>query len=60
MQTVREIRADWLAHLLSTEPADRAHTESAVRELYVASELSSPQHIFRFDSPLLRYGRSRY
>src|SRR5262249_55083132 len=46
-----EIRADWKARLLSTEPADRVAAESAPRGLYVASGFAPPRQFFWFDSP---------
>jgi hypothetical protein len=51
MRTVDEIRADWFACLLSTEPAERPCTESAQRELYSLADLTAPEHIFWLDSP---------
>jgi hypothetical protein len=51
MRTADEIRAEWLASLLSTEPADRPRTESALRDLYSLADLAPPEHFFWFDSP---------
>ena len=51
MPNTLETRADWLAALLSTEPADRPRTESTLRELYAASGVAIPEHFFWFDSP---------
>src|SRR5260370_19287919 len=51
MEPADEIRAEWLASLLSTEPADRPRTESALRDLYALADLAPPEHFFWFDSP---------
>ena len=51
MKTAAEIRAEWLAQLLSTAPIDRARAEAALRDLYQASDLAPPSHFFWFDSP---------
>jgi hypothetical protein len=51
MRTADEIRAEWLASLLSTEPADRPRTESALRDLYALADLAPPEHFFWLDSP---------
>jgi hypothetical protein len=51
MRTADEIRAEWLKSLLSTEPADRPRTESALRDLYALADLAPPEHFFWFDSP---------
>src|SRR5690348_7078037 len=51
MTSVPEIRAAWLAQLLSTAPADRAAAESAIRRLYVAAGFPEPRHFLWFDSP---------
>jgi hypothetical protein len=51
MKSALETRAEWLVILRSTEPADRARAEAALRELYVASELPAPGHFFWCDSP---------
>jgi uncharacterized protein DUF6745 len=51
MRTATEIRAEWLASLLSTEPADRPRTESALRDLYALADLAPPEQFFWFDSP---------
>ena len=51
MKSAPETRAQWLASLLSIEPADRAQAEAALRELYIASELPAPDRFFWFDSP---------
>jgi hypothetical protein len=53
MRTADEIRAEWLASLLSTEPADRPRTESALGDLYALADLAPPDHFFWFDSPFL-------
>jgi hypothetical protein len=45
------IRDGWLAHLLSTEPADRPHAQDAVRDLYAAAGFEPPRYLFWFDSP---------
>src|ERR1051325_2316301 len=49
-----EIRSRWLGSLLSTEPADRARAETALRNLYAAAKPQTlvPAHVFWFDSPL--------
>ncbi len=51
MKSISEIRAAWLAQLLSTEPADRPRAESAVRRLYAAAGFAEPRHFLWFDSP---------
>lgn len=51
MKTAAEIRAEWLAQLLSTAPIERAEAETTVRDLYIASDLAPPSHVFWFDSP---------
>ncbi len=51
MQTAPEIRAEWLALLLSTAPIDRPQAETTLRDLYLASDLPPPGHFFWFDSP---------
>ena len=51
MTSPHDIRAAWLARLLSTEPADRAAAESSVRRLYAAAGFPEPRHIVWFDSP---------
>jgi uncharacterized protein DUF6745 len=42
---------DWLARLLSTDPADRARAETAVRDLYTSAGFAEPRHLCWFDSP---------
>jgi len=44
-------RDEWLSHLLSSEPANRAQAESALRDLYAATGLPAPNYFFWFDSP---------
>ena len=51
MRTAIEIRAAWLADLLSTTPADRPRAESALRDLYTAAGFAPPEHFFWFESP---------
>ena len=51
MKTPSQIRADWLAQLHSTEPADRPRAEAGVRRLYAAAGFREPQHFLWFDSP---------
>ena len=51
MKSKPEIRAAWLAQLLSTEPADRPLAELAVRRLYDAAGFAEPRHVLWFDSP---------
>jgi hypothetical protein len=51
MKSVSEIRAAWLAQLLSTAAADRSAAESAIRRLYVAATFPEPRHFLWFDSP---------
>jgi hypothetical protein len=48
---ITEIRAAWLAQLLSTEPADRPRAESAVQRLYAAAGFAKPRHFLWFESP---------
>jgi hypothetical protein len=42
MSSPENTRAQWLALLLSTEPADRQRAEDAVRALYQAAALETP------------------
>src|SRR5258708_36574152 len=51
MKAASETRDGWLANLLSIEPADRPHAQSAVRDLYAAAGFELPRHVFWFDSP---------
>ena len=51
MSSSPDLRARWLAQLLSTEPANRARAEAAVRDLYKAAGFKEPHHFFWFDSP---------
>ena len=51
MKSPSQIRADWLAQLHSTEPADRPRAEAGVRRLYAAAGFREPQHFLWFDSP---------
>jgi len=51
MKTAPEIRAEWLAQLLSTASVDRPHAEASLRDLYLAADLPPPSHFFWFDSP---------
>ena len=51
MKSAAEIRAEWLPHLLSTNPADRPRAESAVRRFYTAAGFAEPRHVLWFDSP---------
>lgn len=51
MHSDPQICAEWLARLLSTEPADRPRAESALCDLYAAAGLPPPKHFFWFDSP---------
>jgi hypothetical protein len=51
MTNAAQIRAEWLSRLLSTASVDRAETEAAVREVYLACDLSPPQCFLWFDSP---------
>jgi hypothetical protein len=47
-----DIRSSWVAHLLSTQPADRPRAEAGYRDLYSESGFQPPSHFFWFDSPL--------
>jgi hypothetical protein len=51
MKAVAEIRARWLAHLFSTEPADRPQAEAAVRDLYVTAGFAPPRYLLWFNTP---------
>ena len=51
MTSNSEIRAAWLAQLLSTDAADRPRAESAVGRLYAAAGFVEPRHVLWFDSP---------
>jgi hypothetical protein len=46
-----DIESRWRDHLFSTVPADRAATEAAVRDLYVAAGIAPPRYFCWFDSP---------
>jgi uncharacterized protein DUF6745 len=46
------IRDEWLAHGLSTQPADRVAAEKGVSDAYRAAGLEPPQVIVWLDSPL--------
>jgi hypothetical protein len=59
MRSVLETRSDWLANLLSTEPADRPRAEAALRDLYVASGFPPPVHFFGSIRPLRQHGPPR-
>src|SRR5579871_1735497 len=50
-EVTSQARADWLAQLLSTEPADRAAAESALGDLYAAAGFAAPRVFFWFDGP---------
>ena len=49
--TDSDLRRTWLDRLLSTEPADHARAEAAVREVYVGAGFTAPRHLCWFDSP---------
>lgn len=49
-QQVHAARADWLAHGLSTAPADRPTTETAITEMYRLIDRPEPQFVW-VDSP---------
>lgn len=51
MKPPSQIRAEWLAQLHSTEPADRPRAEAGVRRLYAAARFREPRHFLWFDSP---------
>ncbi len=51
MTTSDDNRSRWLAHLLSTEAADRPRAEGAMRDIYAAAGFSPPHHALWFDSP---------
>jgi hypothetical protein len=51
MTSTSGARAEWLAHLLSTAPADRTRAEAAVSTLYIAAGFAAPRHFLWFDSP---------
>jgi len=52
MRTALEIRAAWLADLLSTALADRPRAESALRD-FTPHPASHRRNIFWFDSPFM-------
>jgi hypothetical protein len=54
MKSPSQIRADWLAQLHSTEPADRPRAEAGVRRLYAAAGFREPQH-FLCSTPRSRH-----
>jgi len=51
VKTEAEIRAEWLAQLHSTAPADRPRAEAGVRALYAAAGYPEARHLVWFDSP---------
>ena len=51
MTSHSEIRAAWLAQLLSTDAADRPRAESAIHRLYAAAGFAEPRHVLWFESP---------
>ena len=51
MKSAADIRAEWVAHLLSTAPSDRPRAEDAARRLYAAAGFQEPQHFLWFESP---------
>ncbi|MGW0198366.1 DUF6745 domain-containing protein [Nonomuraea sp. NPDC003201] len=46
------VRQEWLAHGISTEPADRAESERGVVDAYRAAGLEPPRRIIWLDSPM--------
>jgi hypothetical protein len=46
------VRDEWVAHALSTEPADRAAAEAGVRAAYRAAKLDPPRIVVWLGSPL--------
>ena len=51
MKSSADVRAEWLAHLHSTEPADRPRAEAGVRALYAAAGFREPEHLLWYPSP---------
>jgi len=51
MSSPENTRAQWLALLLSTEPADRERAQESVRALYQAAAFGTPSRFCWFDSP---------
>jgi len=51
MKSASDIRAEWLAALLSTAPADRPRAETGVRALYAAAGFPEPRYFLWFGSP---------
>jgi hypothetical protein len=51
MKLPADIRAEWVAQLLSTASADRPRAEAAVRRLYAAAGFQEPLHFLWFESP---------
>lgn len=47
-----QVREEWLAHGLSTEPADRPAAEAGVRRAYEIAGLSPPATVVWCDSPM--------
>ncbi|GIH17937.1 DUF6745 domain-containing protein [Rugosimonospora africana] len=47
---VEQVRAEWLGHALTTEPADRAAAETAIAALYELRGLGPPRFVW-VDSP---------
>jgi hypothetical protein len=52
MPAPSEIRAAWLKHLFSTEPAGRPRAQAAVAGLCAALGLPAPRYFLWFDGPL--------
>lgn len=48
-QQVDEAFEEWLAHGLSTEPADRGRAEKAIDDLYKAADLTPPRYVWAED-----------
>jgi hypothetical protein len=48
---IEQLRAEWLAHGLSTEPADFDAAEHMVADLYSGVGLRVPSRFVRVDSP---------
>lgn len=52
LAAIPRVRDEWLAHGLSTEPANRPEAENGVREAYEAAGLEPPKLIIWCDSPM--------
>lgn len=50
-ELLQDVHDEWVAHGLSTAPADRPAVEQAMREVYSAAGLTPPRFVIWLDSP---------